>query len=56
MGSGMGHKVRLDPKGRFTLWPKVEGLSISTDQIAKNQEFSFSTLHTMAKVQRPSQF
>jgi hypothetical protein len=33
-------------KGRFTLWPKVERLSISTNKIARNQEFSLSTLHT----------
>jgi hypothetical protein len=44
-------------KGRFTLcWPEVERPSISTNQIARNQEFGLSTLHTMAKVQRPSYF
>jgi hypothetical protein len=32
--------------GRFTLWPKAERLSIPTNQIARNQEFSLSTLHT----------
>jgi hypothetical protein len=42
-------------KGRFTLWPKVERPSISINHIARNQEFSLSTLHTMAKVQRRSQ-
>jgi hypothetical protein len=31
--------------GRFTLWSNVERLSISTNQIARNQEFSLST-HT----------
>jgi hypothetical protein len=29
-----------------TLWPKVKRLSISTKQIARNQEFDFSTFHT----------
>jgi hypothetical protein len=42
-------------KGRFTLWPKVERPLIFTSHIARNQEFGLSTLHTMAKVQRPSQ-
>jgi hypothetical protein len=37
-------------KGRFTLWPKVERPLISTNQIARNQEFGLSTLHTIAKV------
>jgi hypothetical protein len=41
------------PKGRFTLWPKVKRASISTNQIARNQEFG---LKSMAKVQRLSQF
>jgi hypothetical protein len=45
-----------DVKGRFTQWPKVERVSISTNQIARNQEFGLSTFHTMARVQRPSQF
>jgi hypothetical protein len=48
--------ARRWPKGRFTVWPKVERPLISTNQIARNQEFGLSTLHTMAKVQRPSQF
>jgi hypothetical protein len=39
-------------KGRFTLWPKVERPLISTNQIARNQEFGLSTLHTMVKVLR----
>jgi hypothetical protein len=43
-------------QGRFTLWPKVKGPLISTNQIARNQEFGLSTLHTMAKVQRPLHF
>ena len=38
------------------LWPKVERPLMSTNQFARNQEFGLSTLHTMAKVQRPSQF
>jgi hypothetical protein len=45
-----------DTKGRFTLRPKVERPSISTNEIARNQEFGLSTLHTMAKVQRPPKF
>jgi hypothetical protein len=45
-----------DPEGRFTLWQKVEMPSISTNHIARNQEFGLSTLHTKAKVQSPSQF
>jgi hypothetical protein len=44
------------PKGCFTPWLKVERPSIPTNHIARNQEFGLSTLHTMAKVQRPSQF
>jgi hypothetical protein len=44
------------PKSHFTLWPKVERPSISTNQIARNQEFGLSTLRSMAKVQRPLQF
>jgi hypothetical protein len=43
-------------KGHFTLWPKVERPLISTNQIARNQEFGLSTLHTMTKVQRLSLF
>jgi hypothetical protein len=31
--------------GRFTLWPKLERPSISTNWIARNLEFSLSTLH-----------
>ena len=34
------------PKGRFTLWPKVERPSISTNQIVRNRAFNLSTLHT----------
>jgi hypothetical protein len=49
-------RVQHKCKGRFTLWPKVERSSISTNHIARNQEFGLSTLHTMAKVQRPLQF
>jgi hypothetical protein len=41
-------KIMREDEGRFTLWP-----SISTNQIARNQEFGLSTLHIMAKVQRP---
>jgi hypothetical protein len=41
-----------DTKGSFTLWPKVERPSISTNHIAKNQKFSLSTLHTKAKLQK----
>jgi hypothetical protein len=48
--------VQSGPKGHFTLWPKIKWLSISINQIARNQEFSLSTLHTMAKVQRPPKF
>ena len=33
-------------KGCFTLWPKVERPSVSTNQISRNQEFGLSTLHT----------
>jgi hypothetical protein len=33
-------------KGPFTLWPKVERPLISTNHIARNQEFGLSTLHT----------
>jgi hypothetical protein len=36
----------LKSKGRFTLWPKVKRPSIFTNQIARNQEFGLSTLHT----------
>ena len=36
-------------KGRFTLWPKVERPSISTNQISRNQEFGLSTLHTRGR-------
>jgi hypothetical protein len=32
-------------KGRFTLWLKVKRLSIPTNYIARNQEFSLLTLH-----------
>jgi hypothetical protein len=35
---------------------KVERPSISTNQIARNLEFGLSTLRTMAKFQRLSQF
>jgi hypothetical protein len=35
-----------ESKGHFTLWPKVERLSISTNQIAGNEEFGLSTLHS----------
>jgi hypothetical protein len=38
----------IEYEGRFTLWPKVERPPISTNQIARNQEFNLSTLHTMA--------
>jgi hypothetical protein len=38
-------------KGHFTLWLKVERPSITTIQIARNQEFDLSTLHT--RVQSP---
>jgi hypothetical protein len=30
--------------------------ALYTNQIARNQEFSLSTLHTVVKVQRPLQF
>jgi hypothetical protein len=43
-------------EGHFTLWPKVERPSISTNQIARHQEFGLSTLRTKVKVQKPSQF
>jgi hypothetical protein len=43
-------------KGHFTLCLKVERPSISTNHIARNQEFDLLTLHTKAKVQRPPQF
>ena len=43
-------------KGCFTLWPKVNMLLISTNEIAGNQEFSLSTLQTKVKVQRSSQY
>jgi hypothetical protein len=33
-------------KGCFPLWPKVKRLPISTIDIARNQEFDFSILHT----------
>ena len=33
-------------QGHFTLWPKVEKPSISTNQIGGNQEFDLLTLHT----------
>jgi hypothetical protein len=46
----------LGLKGHFTLWPKVERLSISINHIAENQEFDLSTLHTEVKVQRLLQF
>ena len=42
--------------GRFTLWSKVERPWISTNHIARDQEFGISTLHTKVKVQRLSQF
>jgi hypothetical protein len=38
-------------KCRFTLWLKVERPLISTNQIAGNQGYGFSTLHTRG--QRP---
>jgi hypothetical protein len=44
------------PKGCFTLWQKVERLLISTNHVARHQEFGLSALHTKAKVQRPTQF
>jgi hypothetical protein len=56
MATGSEPHVWSGPKGYFTLWPKVERPSISTNQIARNQEFGLSTLPTKAKVQRPSQF
>jgi hypothetical protein len=40
----------------FTLRPKVERPLISTNYIARNQEFSLWTLHTKVEVQRPTQF
>ena len=33
-------------EGRFTLWPKVERLSTSTNQVARNHEFGLPALHT----------
>jgi hypothetical protein len=36
-------------QGCFTLWPKVERPSISTNQIARNHEFSLLTFHIGAK-------
>ena len=39
----------LQIKGRFTLWPKVERPSVSTNQISRNQEFGLSTLHTRGR-------
>jgi hypothetical protein len=33
-------------EGCFTLWLKIERLSISTNQVARKQEFGLSTLHT----------
>jgi hypothetical protein len=44
------------PRWHFTLWPKVERPLITINQIARNQKFGLSTLHTMVKVQRLSQF
>ena len=49
-------KTSLRFTGHFTLWPKVERSSIATNQIARNQEFGLSTLHTKVKVQRSLQF
>ena len=42
--------------GALHTMAKVERLLISTNLIARNQEFGMSTLHTKVKVQRPSQF
>jgi hypothetical protein len=55
-GGSAPHVCSIWSQGRFTQWPKVERPSISTNHIARNQEFGLSTLHTMVKVQRPSQF
>jgi hypothetical protein len=52
----MVHGVNNPLGAFFTVWLKVERPSISTNHIARNQEFNFSTLHTKAKVQRPWQF
>ena len=45
------HLIKEVPnfKGRFTLWPKVERPSVSTNQISRNQEFGLSTLHTRGR-------
>jgi len=39
----------LKPYDYFTLWPKVERPSVSTNQISRNPKFGLSTLHTMGK-------
>jgi hypothetical protein len=44
-------KAKLNIKGHFTLWLKVERLSIFTNQIARNQRSGLLTLHT--RVQSP---
>jgi hypothetical protein len=43
-------------EGHFTLRPKVERSSISTNQIARNQEFGLLSFTREAKIQRASQF
>ena len=47
-------KVFSTFRGASPPWPKVERPSISANHIGRNQEFSLSTLHTKAKVQRLS--
>jgi hypothetical protein len=37
-------------KDHFTLWPKVEKPSIFTNHMARNREFTLSTLHTRAMI------
>jgi hypothetical protein len=55
----VGGKVKAKKnaiEGCFPLWPKVEKPLIFTNRIVRNQDFGFSTLRTMAKVRRLSQF
>jgi hypothetical protein len=46
---GRAAYMETSPQGCFTLWPKVKRPLIFTNQIARNQEFGLSTLHTRSQ-------
>ena len=51
-----GRELAVDYLGALHTMAEGRGAVVSTNHIARNQEFGLSTLHTRARVQKSSQF